>query len=314
MARSVRDCELVMRTLCTPEAAAADPVGALPVPWNAAAWKQGAAPARGETIRVGYLMDQEFFQAAEPYHRAVQQCVVALESIPGVEVVPVRLRPGLLREAALLYYAIMGADGKLTSFKAGLRGEALHPMYGSLERMASMPETVRWVLKHALRAAGMHRPADLLSVAHGKSALELWQWVGKRILLKRELLASLAEQDIAVWVEPGFGLPALPHMAAKDLNVAACYTFVYNLFDFPAGTLPVTQVREGECSYYAPADQQDMYTSKAKAAMQGAAGLPIAVQVVGIPFTDEHVLRVMGMLETALGDRLPAPAWEPSSQ
>jgi Asp-tRNA(Asn)/Glu-tRNA(Gln) amidotransferase A subunit family amidase len=57
--------------------------------------------------------------------------------------------------------------------------------------------------------------------------------------------------------------------------------------------------------YTCPPEQQDMFAARARREAFGSAGLPVGVQVAALPFHDETVLRVMGMLEGALGDRVP---------
>ncbi|RYG51723.1 hypothetical protein EON66_10470, partial [archaeon] len=82
--------------------------------------------------------------------------------------------------------------------------------------------------------------------------------------------------------------------------VAASYTFLFNTLNFPAGTVPVTFVRDDECVYTPPAYQRDDFAAKAAESLRGAAGLPVGVQVVGLPYADELVLCGMNALAGAL--------------
>ena len=41
-------------------------------------------------------------------------------------------------------------------------------------------------------------------------------------------------------------LPALPLGMAKDLTPACCQTMLHNILHYPAGTIPVTRVRDDE--------------------------------------------------------------------
>ena len=47
-------------------------------------------------------------------------------------------------------------------------------------------------------------------------------------------------------IMPGFAMPAVKHGFSNDLPSAACYTFLWNILDFPAGSLPITTVNNDE--------------------------------------------------------------------
>ena len=120
---------------------------------------------------------------------------------------------------------------------------------------------------------------------------------------------------------PGLGVPAFPHGLSTKLNQACSYTFLWNNFHFPAGTVPVTTVRDDEQHY--SSGFSDTLSANAKAAAAGSAGLPVGVQVggsahrahraplptalppagaqvVALPWQDERCLEAMAALEAAL--------------
>jgi fatty acid amide hydrolase len=249
---------------------------------------------------VGYYVTDDFFFACPTAQRAVLAAADALRTVAGVEVVPLNVRPGLMKELACMYYAVMGADGGMSEFKGGLEGEPLHEMYQQLYFMANLPNVLRPLLRGFLTLTGEPRPASLLKVAHGKTVKQFWFWLAQRSVLKQEFLQELTSQGIQAVITPSFGVPALKHGLSAHLNVAAAYNFIYNLLDLPAGVQPVTRVRAGEDVYSAPHGQQDRYAKKAALNAVGSVGLPQGVQVVGMPFADETVLRVMAILEAAL--------------
>lgn len=300
LARCVEDCALFMRAATAPAAAALDPL-TMRRPFDEAVYAEGKPPpASARPLRVGYFTTDDFFHACPTAQRAVREAVRALEQTQGVEVVPLTLRPGLLGELAVMYYAMMGADGGMREFKGGLHGEELHEMYSKLYFLSNLPGWLRPLLKAFLLATGEPRPAAILAVAHGKSTHEYWDFVGRRGRLKREFVQAVASAGLDAFLAPAFGVPALKHGFSADLNIAAEYTFVYNLMDLPAGTVPVTLVAKDEERYIALPGQDDRYAKKAKENAVGSAGSPFGVQVVGLPHADEVVLRVMSILESAL--------------
>ncbi len=70
----------------------------------------------------------------------------------------------------------------------------------------------------------------------------------------------------------------------------------------PAGIVPMTLVRDDE-QYYEDIGHlnNDRAVGMAKEACRQSAGLPIGIQLVGLPNDDERVLGVMKELESAIG-------------
>ena len=64
--------------------------------------------------------------------------------------------------------------------------------------------------------------------------------------MKQAFLSRFEEARLDAIICPGLGLPAFSHGTSVRLLTACSYTFVYNCFNLPAGTLPVTTVKESE--------------------------------------------------------------------
>ena len=126
-----------------------------------------------------------------------------------------------------------------------------------------------------------------------------------------ERLASLVGTYDAV-VCPVSALPALRHGSAARLVVAAAPCLLANLLDLPAGTVPVTRVRPEEKGRRG--SSRDPVVEAARATDRGSRGLPVGVQVVGVPLVgvpdsvspaDPHrpervVLDVMRLIERVI--------------
>lgn len=97
---------------------------------------------------------------------------------------------------------------------------------------------------------------------------------------------------------PGGALPALRHTFASHLLGAATYPMFFNMLNFPAGSIPITRVREDEQYYDCSID--DEMTKYAKKVMEASAGLPIGVQVGCRPNREELVLNIMRRYEQVL--------------
>ena len=257
------------------------------------------------SLRVGVFYDDGWFEAAPSCVRAVKEAEEALRDA-GCEVVPftffdeMRERDGGMFTADYVkaYYGALSSDGNLKSFMSGLEGEALIKEYSQIKFLANVPRFVRPLLSAILRLVGQHRPALINSIAYGKTTYEFWQQV---ILIKRfkaAITGAMRDAGIDALLCPGHGLPAIPHGAANALTPSCSYTFLFNLIDFPAGSVPVTKVREGECEYASRCS--DNWSKAAAKALKGSEGLPINVQIATLPYEDELCLSVMTALESSL--------------
>ena len=296
LGRCTEDCVTVMKALLAPQLFTLDPT--VPrMPFNMERYNQT------KKLRIGYYVTDHFWEPAEACQRGVLQAVELLRK-QGHEVIEFNLRNYNIDtyRAALLYYGLMASDGKLFEFKRGLEGEKLHYLYNTLNTLATLPDTgIRPLISSFLRLLGFTRMGDLLAIARSRSTQEYWELITERNIMKNKLIEVLQTQQIDLLLTPALGLPAFRHGGSADLTLICSYTFIWNLFHFPSGVVPVTRVRKGkEETYTCPGNQNDMFAAKAKTMMQGTAGLPINVQLIGLPFEEEIVLRGMKELEIAI--------------
>ena len=343
MGRSVDDLELLMSVWCTPATYDADPT--LPrMPWDHAAYLaaspalsssssaqgQGGSLFRGFSVgggggggdgggggsgsgsvgrkmRFGVMRHDGWCEPAAACSRALDETVAAVRAA-GHEVV--ELSSELVGGAAApcSYISIVGADGNFRCFIEGLEGEALHPVYSFLRTVSMIPNWARPLLGRVLVALGQPRKAALVQAGCGKSAYDYWLAIVGKDRLRKRLLEGFREHRIDALLCPALGLPALPHTMSRQLAPLACsYTFLWNNLDCPAGTLPVTTVREAEQAYRGgtfPGQDADRFFDSlcvlANQATAGSAGLPVSVQVVGLPWRDEATLGAMREVERCL--------------
>ena len=108
--------------------------------------------------------------------------------------------------------------------------------------------------------------------------------------------------------------PVYPHSAFKheDEELAFQVNFLapWNVLDYPSGSVPITEVKEGEDR---PEDYNDTWndvlTTKFRNSIRGSVGMPIGVQVVTPKWKDEQCLAVMKLLGDAVNhNQLPPVA------
>ena len=73
------------------------------------------------------------------------------------------------------------------------------------------------------------------------------------------------------------------------------FAFLWNMLGMAVCSVPVTRVREDEQYYESKWD--DEITKRMKESAKSAAGLPVGVQIVGMPFEEERVLGLGKVVE-----------------
>lgn len=100
---------------------------------------------------------------------------------------------------------------------------------------------------------------------------------------------------IKAFISPIYPSVAFKAENAEDLSVMFDYTVMWNAIHYPAGTVPVTVVQEGEETYQD--EYNDLWTSAIKKDIKGSVGMPVGVQVVSYIFEDETCLGIMKALD-----------------
>ena len=133
-----------------------------------------------------------------------------------------------------------------------------------------------------------------------KTAYEFFQACEEQDEIKTTFLKWWKSNNIDALITPGLGLPAIKHGTSLNLSLACCYTFYFNLLDYPTGVVPITTVRENEQKYEDPF-WNDSITDGAKKTMEGSKGLPVGIQVTTLPYEEELCLNVMRRIEEKIG-------------
>lgn len=257
----------------------------------------GVDAAAGSTefrhLRIGWFDDCGPLGPAPAIRRAVQEAAARL-AVAGARVT--KISGSLWEEAAWLLLAILSADGgrDVRSLFAGSRPV---PEVARLLRLAGVPRWGRPALALLAEATGRRIEAKALRVTGPRSAGALHQLDQARTALSTRLRALAATCDAIVC--PVSAVPAMRHGTAARLVVAASPCLAANLFDLPAGAVPVTTVRPDEETGRPPS--RDPVARLAAETDRGSRGLPVGVQVVGLhtgPGAGERlVLDVMAGIE-----------------
>jgi len=283
LARTVDDLSLLFRSLDPRRASELDP-RVPPLPWDD---PQGV---RLEGLRIGLYVDDGILPASRAIVRAVTRAGEALRA-RGCEVRP--FEPPEVRAVLAAYLGALSADGG-AGLLAALAGGEVDPVLEPFRRLARVPARARRVMVAATRAMGQDSLALMLDAMGEKSVIELWKLTDRLRALRTQLLDTMDERGVDLLLCPPYATCALPHGASKNFTLASSYSILFNAAQLPAGTVPVTRVREGETTRSAGADA---VRRKAADVDRGSVGLPAGVQVVGRPWRDHVVLAAMRAIE-----------------
>jgi len=250
--------------------------------------------AAARPLTIGWWEDAGPIPPSPAVRRGVAEAIARLEAA-GVATRP--LDGGLATAAAMLHLAIVSAHGtaELRRLFAGER-----PIRGveRLLRLGGMPRWMRPAVARLVRVFGRGVEADGLLATGPRDAAGRAKLLAARDTLAGQFADLTRGCDALVC--PVSALPALRHGTAARLVLAAAPCLLANLFDLPAGAVPVTRVRPDEEA--GRGFSFDPVLRAAAATDRGSRGLPVGVQVVGGFGADESVvLDVMEAIERGAG-------------
>lgn len=293
LARSSRDLSLFMSAM-PPERMTALDGRVPPLPW------QDPSRVSLGKLRVGYYTDDGVMPASHALVRAVERAAEALRA-RGCEVVP--FTPPDARAAVVRYFAAMSADGG-EMIGPALEDAEVDPVLAGLRTMAKLPPTVRKIVSRAARLAGDPLAADLLASAYRKNVTEFWNITAWLRAYRFKFTEAMNAAGIDLLLCPPHATPAMPHGLARDFAAAGCYSMLYNVLQFPAGSVPVTTVRSDEARREGATGRIGRRAAEIDAQ---STGLPVGVQVAGRPWAESEVLAAMIAIEEEVQRDAGAP-------
>ncbi|GAB5357558.1 hypothetical protein AAMO2058_000384500 [Amorphochlora amoebiformis] len=295
MARCVDDLNLAMEVLVSEKAFKADCLVS-PIPWDKSIYEKKGS----KKLKFGYFIQDGYFDLCSAGERAIRETVEALRK-DGHEVLEVKWD---FSKLVWGFVKCMSAEGGMRGFIEGLEGEKLHPTYSFIYHMANLPGWVRPIVSTAMGLLGKARVAKLVKEARARTTYDYWGAVGELDFNKKQLIKLWTEMGLDAMICAPIGLPAFPNQQSAKCMQSCSYTFMWNAVKFPAGVVPVTQVKPEEEPYEG---RPDPITEAAKIANKGSAGLPMGVQIVSLPWRDELCLLAMKAVEDAVKWRIPLP-------
>jgi fatty acid amide hydrolase len=286
LARNVADLRLGWTALTAAENAANDSTCSPGLPDESAPLKN---------LRIGFYVDDGFFSPAPAVRRAVEQAGAALRQA-GAEIED--FHPPALEEALRIYFGLFLAD-RMRWARQQARGSRIDWRIKELLLGAQLPGVCLVPIKFLNQLLGQ-RYLTQMSDWCAKRALTAAAYhalVEQQAPYRSRFLREFHARKLDAILCPPNALPAMPHGAFCN-GFTGSYTMLYNLLGLPAGVVPVTRVTDSDqtprnCGL-------DLVRHSARAAEYGSLGLPIGVQVVTAPGTEQTTLAIMALLEQAL--------------
>lgn len=293
MARNVDDLALWMQALVNKRMSDSDP-DIVPLPFREEIYRATNKPI------IGYYDHDGTITPSPATARPVREVVSALRAA-GYEVRA--FSPPHTEELIASFYGLVGADGG-TTVKAGLRGDPMTPAVKHVMTIAQLKGVFRWALNFAAKLGllGDKQYGTMIRKLGEKSVAQVWELQARKQQLTASFHAAWKAAGVDVVLCPSHLLPNIKHGCSRDVSFGACSTFIYNVMDFPAGVLTVGKVSRDDV-WSTPASNTFEKKLKAHYDSVSSEGLPVGVQVVGLPFNEELVLNVMKIIE----DLCPSP-------
>lgn len=284
-----------------------------PVPWN---WGEYSSTQK---LRVGYYTADGFIPSTPACARAVHEACEKIRA-RGHEVVPFQA-PCVIR-GLQLFIKLLTADGGQAVSDA-LQGEIIDDSLRAFVQGVRVSGSL-WngkVLPQLLRRKGKMRTADLIEAQGRCTTTELWDSQAERSELATVWEKAMAAAGVDVLVCPAHVMLAPAPQVVASSGITLCYTQIFNVLDFPAGTVPVghaTAQDEADMAAWPRAqlvqqfgplldsliqqrqvygEQNDAVEAIVRDSSRGIAGLPTAVQCVSLPWKEETCLRLMRELQ-----------------
>jgi len=246
-------------------------------------------------LKIGYVLSEDMFGTCKAMKRAVMEVVDELKQ-QNYEVEEIKI-PNF-NSITRITLALMTSDGMSKGNLLALNGESLITELKNRLLFSFIPRWLRKFSMPLVRAVGEERAAYLGNWTAGLTG-DQWLWVlHEKDQVEQQFFNFWREKEFDAIITPGSALPALDHGTSGELALNVSYLWISNMFNLPAGIIPVTRVKAGE-DHYGKDDSvfRDWLYRLAVDAMKGTEGLPLGVQVLTLPFEDEKCLGIMKSLQ-----------------
>jgi Asp-tRNA(Asn)/Glu-tRNA(Gln) amidotransferase A subunit family amidase len=249
------------------------------LPWNDQEFRSK------ESLNVAFCYGCEFWPVPQCFKLALDQARLALVEA-GHRIKDFQVSSEI-RDVTGITLAALSYDGK--DFER-LAGEDLIPHLRKIQDAASAGPVTRFIQEKLMRIWKGDKESIYYEFLGRKDVNDYLKNIVQLRIFKEKFLRRL-DADILVFP---YAVPAILHDTSDDLFPAFSYLSIFNALDWPVGHVPTGFIQNNED--YLP-ENDEPWAQAMRKTLQTSEGLPIGVQVAGMPFQEEKVLRVMQEIE-----------------
>ncbi|KAL3831430.1 hypothetical protein ACJMK2_023181 [Sinanodonta woodiana] len=250
-------------------------------------------------LKIGYYVNDGYLQSVPACQRVVMMAKTALEA-QGHTVISFD-PPDVPQMWTELYLKSVAGDGGRTFLEA-MEKDILDDCMQKVHFGLTIPRWLLWCLKAIIRLITQDpvQTRSMTSLKGCGSVYEWWQQAKAVEMYKDKFQKKWCDLGLDGVICPVFACAAVPHGDVSKLLGAGTYPMLYNVLNYPAGSLPLTKVTSEDVQQLENYPSRRYFEKNIKKASEDSVGLPVNVQCVGLPFQEELVLRVMKEIETGL--------------
>ncbi|XP_050402848.1 vitamin D3 hydroxylase-associated protein [Patella vulgata] len=248
-------------------------------------------------LRIGYYTDNGIITPVPACVRAVHEAKQALEKLghimvpfspPDVHAAVARYTRTVLAERCDVAAGLLADDEIDRSYML---------MYHTYQ---TLPTILRMFFGLLMKTQDS-LAGEVVSQRRIWAMLDWWDLYDEITAYKSKFIQHWRDMNLDAVISPGFACPALPTFKSLEVSTVLSYTVLWNLLNFPAGSVPVTKVTENDQKQLNDADfypAKKAFERKLREFCQNGVGLPVNVQCIALPYQEEVVLRLMKEIET----------------
>ncbi|GFR91180.1 fatty-acid amide hydrolase 1-like, partial [Elysia marginata] len=258
-------------------------------------------------LKIGYYVYDECTRCVPAVEKAVMLAKAALEKL-GHTMVETSPYKAAYAYHKILMPALLADDGE--GYKDLLKYDDSCGLMYELFHFHRKPYYERWFWAKLKELAGFNpMVTETMKREQMKTITDWFLKANEAKKFRKEFTKTWQEQGLDAVICPCMPCVATTSGVDAQLPTAVTYTSLYKrgvhayVVNFPAGSLPVTKVTKSDVAKTMDSSFYEAKTGIEKiiqADSEGTEGLPVGIQVVGLPYTEELVLRLMRELDSAL--------------
>lgn len=170
--------------------------------------------------------------------------------------------------------------------------------FEEMHLMTKLPRRLIPLVKRVLKYMGESRKIMQLEAYEMSLQYGTMYLARLRLQMTEIFIDKLLSLGIESFLCYGMVTPATLHNNFSKTFVNSIYTSIFNFLNFPVGVIPITLVKKEE-QFYSD-NINDSFTKCLDNNMKNSAGLPVGIQVCGLPWKDELVMKIMSEIESEI--------------